>query len=285
MRGKGIAVLAALAFVPLVAPPADAAVGGLSYRQAYRLVPTGESASKTALCRGGSSVVGGGVDIVGGHNLTTVRSSRPVDSGDAGTTPDDGWSATMNNGAPTDRLMTVFAICASKGRFRYVKASQDLLAPDVSSKNVFCPNGQYVTGGGAGLSGKQQGVRLNWSINIDGDEDGDPTPDDGWFAKARNTSSIDSRITTYAICTRTPLVYVEDTASINTEGFAQPLQIDCPAGKVLGGGLFADSADAVHSTFPLDGADVDGSANDAWLGRIIKSAGGADPYVVRAICV
>ena len=58
-----------------------------------------------------SPVLGGGVRASGPGDASHVTKSRPIDTGDAGTVPDDGWRGAITNTSDQDLTMTVYAVC------------------------------------------------------------------------------------------------------------------------------------------------------------------------------
>ena len=56
-------------------------------------------------------MVGGGVQVPGATSSSHVVASRPWDSKDSGTVPDDGWRAGILNEAPHSMELTVHAVC------------------------------------------------------------------------------------------------------------------------------------------------------------------------------
>jgi hypothetical protein len=72
------------------------------------LIRPGQSGKATAQCRRGEAVTGGGFDSAG----MWPASSRPWDSGDRRTVPDDGWLTQMHNpGGDGRKSLTPWAIC------------------------------------------------------------------------------------------------------------------------------------------------------------------------------
>lgn len=82
-----------------------------AYRKSSVTVPAGATARAKALCPGGRPVLGGGVRASGPAGASHVTGSRPVDSSDAGTVPEDGWLGAVANTSARDVTLTVHAIC------------------------------------------------------------------------------------------------------------------------------------------------------------------------------
>lgn len=69
-----------------------------------------------ALCAKREHVVGGGVSGPGAQSDVVVVGSQPVDSGDGGDAPDDGWYGFVENDAAQARSFQVYAICLRGAR-------------------------------------------------------------------------------------------------------------------------------------------------------------------------
>lgn len=82
-----------------------------AYSKASVTVAAGESMRTRALCPAGRPVFGGGVRASGPGDASHVTKSRPIDTGDAGTVPDDGWRGAITNTSNQDLTMTVYAVC------------------------------------------------------------------------------------------------------------------------------------------------------------------------------
>ena len=82
-----------------------------AYRKSSVTVPAGESAGVRAFCPVGRPVLGGGVRVSGAGSASHVINSRPIDTRDSGTVPDDGWRGAATNTSDQDLTMTVHAVC------------------------------------------------------------------------------------------------------------------------------------------------------------------------------
>ena len=80
--------------------------GGRSYVSKSK--PAGDGQAIEAKCPLGTHVVGGGAGADNGN--ADINESRPMDSGDNGNAPDDGWLAYFNDTANASD-MRVYAIC------------------------------------------------------------------------------------------------------------------------------------------------------------------------------
>jgi hypothetical protein len=81
------------------------------YRDAAAYVKSHDSASSTANCPDGTHVSGGGARMSGPGEQVYLAGSYPIDDGDSGSTPDDGWKASGFNKSAKRRTLTAYAIC------------------------------------------------------------------------------------------------------------------------------------------------------------------------------
>ncbi len=80
------------------------------YRGETAQVASGDQRTLRARCNGGH-VTGGGVSVTGPADEAHIAVSRPIDGGDRGRVPDDGWQATVFNDGSVTKTATVRAIC------------------------------------------------------------------------------------------------------------------------------------------------------------------------------
>ena len=62
-------------------------------------------------CPKDKSVVGGGPSLSGPASQAHVARTAPLDSGDKGKVPDDGWEITVGNPSGTEMDVVVYAAC------------------------------------------------------------------------------------------------------------------------------------------------------------------------------
>jgi hypothetical protein len=83
-----------------------------TYRTGTVMVPGSTSRTAKAACPAGTHVLGGGAYIGGSVGDARVSATRPFDSKDSGTVPDDGWLVTYTNtSAATALTATAHAFC------------------------------------------------------------------------------------------------------------------------------------------------------------------------------
>ena len=87
------------------------ATAPLTVRHVVRQTILGPNQTKTlsAPCPSGTHVTAGGFESGGG--LVLAEASKPFDSRDAGTAPDDGWRATLVSGSAFPTVFAVHALC------------------------------------------------------------------------------------------------------------------------------------------------------------------------------
>jgi hypothetical protein len=86
----------------------------LTYRSASTRVEPGQAGVVKATCARSQAVAGGGLRPTKAGNFTNgmpAIASRPIDSKDSGTVPDDGWLAKAHNFLETRATLTVHAVC------------------------------------------------------------------------------------------------------------------------------------------------------------------------------
>ena len=159
-------------------------------RQASRQVSAGELATVRAHCPGQKNAYAGGY-----YSISSARSSRPFDDGDADRVRDDGWEATFYNNNNGFDVVYAFATCGPKDTT--VKAeTRSLGSAQQGLVRKRCPAGTKVTGGGARIAGS------GWISSLypadGGDTDGEL--DDRWEAYLENLSAKKRPISAYVVC-------------------------------------------------------------------------------------
>ena len=110
-------------------------------------------------CPGDTKITGGGVFTFGDHS-NEVAAIRPLDGNDRNAKPDDLWLGSASNGA-----MIVKAVCARKGRFKYVHTAGIGLPNNTQhSSTAHCPHGTELTGGGVDVAGHDAGLEIGDSF-------------------------------------------------------------------------------------------------------------------------
>jgi hypothetical protein len=131
-----------------------------------------------------------------------INSSRPRDTGDAGSDPDDRWAGDVYDTVGGIGGFNVYAVCAAHLVLRYVKKDAVSVSAGSSvSRLAGCTSGEHVVGGGPKVSGPEDQARLVSTFPVD-DGDPDSIPDDGWQSRVYNISGSDKDVTAYAICLR-----------------------------------------------------------------------------------
>ena len=87
-------------------------VGEPAYRDTSTSILPRSTKTVRSSCGSGEHVLGGGAYITGSTASARVAGSRPFDSGDAGTVPDDGWLATYRNTSDTALTAYAHSICS-----------------------------------------------------------------------------------------------------------------------------------------------------------------------------
>ena len=144
--------------------------------------PSGDHA--TASCLQGHAV-GGGVRTIGAASTWWLNSSYPIDEGDAGGRPDDGWVAWVQHPAGDTHDFIVDVICMDGKEPIYREKAKTTSKKKVTTK-AFCPKGTSVVGGGGYASKATDESHLITTQPIDSRKDADSVPDDGWKSRSVN---------------------------------------------------------------------------------------------------
>ncbi len=162
------------------------AKGRFQYPDADKAGVPDDQVQRGVNCPHGFKLTGGGVETDGNFQVE-VASTKPVDGPDRNSKPDDRWEGSANNGG-----MTVTAVCAKSGTYKYVHSTRKSL-PDNSERHtsVNCPSGTRVTGGGVDTTGIDPGLEVQSS-----------SPDlQGWFGAANNDNTgHNEKMQVFAIC-------------------------------------------------------------------------------------
>lgn len=172
----------------------------LSYASTQKPLPLDTDRSALAECPGNAHVASGGVYITDPGDLQReVVETYPVDDGDPGSEPDDGWAGRASNyGSAGPTKLQVFAVCASKA-LSYRSRTRGLPAESQRGDSSNCPNGTRVVGGGMEITKPGNATESATVAPFDGD-DSDNKADDGWNSWGNNESGKDRRMTTWAVC-------------------------------------------------------------------------------------
>jgi hypothetical protein len=163
--------------------------------QAFSSAPS--SLGVTSDCTKGH-VVGGGVFATAPFDAASINTTMPVDGGDGGASPDDGWRASQRLFTGSGASMVVYSECRKGSAPAYRKLSAPLYEDQAVTLTTACEGG-HVIGGGALASGPIADSHIAASLPIDL-QDADSVPDDGWRATVANNSSTNQTTTVYAIC-------------------------------------------------------------------------------------
>jgi hypothetical protein len=129
-----------------------------------------------------------------------TQSSFPIDKGDPGAAPDDGWRATVYDTIGGGGTFAMYAVCAAGVDLSYLYgAPTSLTAGSAATRKVACAASEHAVGGGVRTSGPADRARLVSSFPYDG-SDADGVPDDGWQTRAYAISGADKTVTPFAIC-------------------------------------------------------------------------------------
>src|SRR5215212_3034465 len=164
-----------------------------TYPSAKRMSPGRERTTVKAGCTGGTHVLSGGGAGSGPFKSQRLVESAPVDSDDAGTKPDDGWRVAVDNMTNKRRSAKAYAICADVQGLSYESAPFTEQDHFRVHRQVGCPSGEYVAGGGLRQQVPYGKAKLVASRFL-------PVTLDAWIIELDNVSAAQSTGRTFAIC-------------------------------------------------------------------------------------
>jgi hypothetical protein len=205
---------------------------------------TGPGSLKVA-CPNGTKVLSGGMGTFNGYGGILLTGSYPYDSGDKGSTPDDGWKIDVTNRGGLE--VAVYGLCA-KQKVKYVDESFKFPRYDDGTGTAACPRGTRIISGG-GRAGTLIGL-----LPHDG-KDADKKPDDKFLVHTESGATGKTKGVAWAICGKAKVSYVTTkTPPIGTHEEGGEFDAVCPDGsEVLGGGAGMNVGHrdgAINSLFP-----------------------------------
>jgi hypothetical protein len=164
-------------------------------------VRSGQTRTARTACPRGMHVTGGGASLRGISSDSNVTATHPVDDGDRGGAPDDGWRARAHNSGDVRRVMLVRAICADDPPVYPEEAV--VVGPSRGERaRANCPGRAHLLGIGGRLEGLASQASLTVAMAAD-DGDRGPVPDDRAVVAATNAGATAGKeLTAYAVCAR-----------------------------------------------------------------------------------
>jgi hypothetical protein len=187
-------------------------------------------------------------------------------------------------------LVMAAAAAQANAALKYVKGETTTLNKDSSgTSRAACSDsgGMHVWGGGQYVLSGLFGANLTTSTPVDGKDRG-RAPDEGWRSTVRNFDP-GNLVTAFAICAKSPTIYVSDTTSVGPGVGSKTGRVPCqPGTKVVGGGatlpVSYDDGAWLESSAPFDDNDANSKPDDGWT-----ATGGVEERKVEmkitAICV
>ena len=275
-----MAIAAALA----VSPGAVASVhksAGISYVTKRFHVKGSARATGVARCPKRTHVLGGGERSAGGYGSIVLNQTFPLDSGDRGTQPDDGWKVRVGNQKSTKATVKVNAICG-KVKVRYTRVRFVAQASgETGQVSASCPNGTHAYSGGVG-AGRKSPIFLNSTFPASPDTTG--ATDWGAYVDNPSTTS-EPNATIYAVCGKSTPHIVTLTASSITPHSQAKLVPSCPASRrAYGGGLATTAGFQSLAVNTLSPSPAAGPPGRAWKAVFDMTTNLSLETVVYAVC-
>ena len=284
VRG-GLAAVAALAMGVAAtgfsgeAPAATTAAGKFRYVQRTFSVPaTSRSRLQIARCPRGTHVYGGGTTNQHSFGRGAIVASMPVDLGDSGRVPDDGWGVRYDNFAAGPVNAVVTAVCG-RAAPRYRSASAQVGAGRYEGHRLRCPRATYAWGGGAINRAPYQSSTLSETY---------PDGTRAWASTLANLSGAPHRVTVFAICgTRQPR-YVRDSTTLIPQASGL-WDADCPNQRfhLISGGASNSSPGTVllNTLNPADADRADAAPDDEMTASFHNYSNAQQRATVHAVCL
>lgn len=236
-----------VALVVLVAGVAPASaevtsVGGFKYVSKSFDVPAQKAKRLKAMCPDSTHAYGGGQSNTTLYGGFAQLQSYPVDDGDPGKTPDDGWGLLVKNltGSSVDNVVAFAACGAPAAEYR---RKQVPMFPNTytGETDMRCKSRQLV---GGGMFGPGRAVLLDGGAD---DFPEGPT----YYTYLHNTSQVkNATATQYAVCAGVDTSYVLDQKQIGA-AMRDQSTVACPTKTaVLSGGLYSTGGVTLTASFP-----------------------------------
>jgi hypothetical protein len=227
-------------------------------------------------CDGDSEATGGGGAIKGAPAETVLNESYPVTPGPAAWTVEG-----SSEGAPQD--MTGFAICAGVDT-NVVTTDDDIPAGSSATQAAFCPDAQFVTGGG--IQAASDGIRIEATYPPE-------LQTDNWFGSAKNAAGVTLPVDYHAVCTDVFVGRYRSSDVVRVKsGESGKASAACKAKEaVLGGGFVGfnqglpASGGWVNASRPRDSKkDRKKVPDDGWFASYRNDSVVTHRLVVFAVC-
>lgn len=170
------------------------------------------------------------------------------------------------------------------GKLTYVRDSSTIEgSPSEAGSAVVdakCPKGSHPISGGASIRAGVDRTLASTTIGTARK----------WYADAWQTGTLDSKMSTYAVCSKSKKItnathfFAAPQGPSTATGFSE-----CDGGKVIGGGLLVIGNSTewkLNASFPIDGTDQDADPDDGWkvFAEYLNPAA-TGSMVVRSVCL
>ena len=285
MHRAAVTLALTVASLLVCAVEADAAVKTTHVIKRGTLPAGTNSVTHTARCPDRMKALGGGVAPTwGAWGHVDLVGSMPFDGPDAGKTPDDGWRGIVSNGSGHDRVVEVFAICASGLKPTYVSASTPAQPSTRQGSAVSCPNGMDVLSGGVAITGRSSYLATVFSSPADGGDLG-PHPDDAWAAAIWNGSGVAQTMAVHAVCAPVEAAFASQSAN-SGPGETGTSMLACPeSDETLTGGGVAISTSSSFASLISAAPVEEGGVLVAWSNSLENATGAQFGTTAWTICL
>ena len=279
-RGLIFAVLTitALGASQLVATGATTSAGGFRYLERDFSVPgKSQSRAQTARCPRGTHVYGGGPLNL--FDTATLNAGYPVDSGDPGRAPDDGWEIFYDNYETFPIDVTMRAVCG-KASPRYRTRSFVVPSNKFVTAVVACPRGTFVWGGGASNRGPFDTIYVSQTA---------PQGSRKWKVTLSSVAGRKYSAKAFAVCGPRRPAYVSRPKTVGGGRQQASLEPVCPSQRhhVVSAGFSAANPTSfdIQGLHPDHRDDGDGVPDDMATISVTNYASSRVRAVGHAVCL
>jgi hypothetical protein len=173
------------------------------------------------------------------------------------------------------------------GDLTYVRNTVSIAPNAFAIVTAVCPAGTHVAGGGVDAGNLAPTTVVSGVWPFDSPKDADSLVDDGMRARVWNGATSDTTAKVYAECSTALPLYGHKTQSVSGNTVLTATTSCSSNTKVIGGGArTVGPADvtSLASTSPVDGADSNTAADDAWQVLVYNGDSVAHDIEYYGIC-
>lgn len=270
-------MLAAFSATEMLATGATTRAGKFSYvNENFSVRGRAQSRLEIATCPPRTHVYGGGAATALEDGV--INASYPIDNGDRGKTPDDGWAIYYDNFENGSIQVSARAICGPMMP-RYRRTGFVAPAGRYVTTRAACPRGTFVWGGGASNRGPFNTMYLSES---------GPYRKRRWESTVANVGGRRYSGVAHAICGSKRPKYVQSSTSV--PDFGRVWDAECPTQlhHAISGGVTHTGPGriGINGLYPLDNdGTVDAAYDDGFEANLDNYVNATKRMTVTVVCL